>query len=110
MQNIIQFILLEIIQNKNISMRAVKVYNKLSKIIIFQVFDNIAPIVLMKSTTIDVLALRIFVSTSYVFLYELNIFYTYFEWTKNKTKNTGNIIIDSLQTVRQSFLSINSLM
>ena len=79
MQNIIQFILLEIIQNKNISIRAVKVYNKLSKIIIFQVFDNIAPIVLMKSTTIDVLALRIFVSTSYVFLYELNIFYTYFE-------------------------------
>ena len=110
MQNIIQFILFEIIQNKNISIRAVKVYNKLSKIIIFQVFDNIAPIVLMKSTTIDVLALRIFVSTSYVFLYELNIFDTYFEWTKNKTKNTGNIIIDSLQTVQKFFLSINSLM
>ena len=79
MQNIIQFILLEIIQNKNISIRAVKVYNKLSKIIIFQVFDNIAPIVLMKSTTIDVLALRIFVSTSYVFLYKL-INFLYLLW------------------------------
>jgi len=50
------------------------------------VFANIAPIVLKKSTIIDVLALFIFVSTGLNFLYELKLIFilTLYEQKKER--------------------------
>ena len=66
MQNIIPFILLKIFQNKKISIRAVKVYNKLSIKTILLIFANIAPIIFINSSNTDALSFLSFVSALFV--------------------------------------------